>query len=404
MNVKTVFFACLVVISMGLGAVEAPVDGCHFIVGTTYSYVHGTDSSADFLIYKVDAAGNKLWRKNLGGEDSDYLWSTSYTPTADGGVVVAGKGNSYTHGVDDVLVYRLDATGAKLWRKNYGGIGFDEPNAVLQTDDGGFLVVGFSDSYTVGDRDFLLVKVDAAGAKQWRRTFGGGDDDYAFSVCHTQDGGYVVAGYTHSYIHLPSPTVPDSGRGIAPPDFLVYRLDATGAKLWRKNLGGNLTDEAYGVIDAPDGGFIVLGQTYSYTHGYQDFLVYRLDAAGNKQWRRNYGGANYDSGRSVARTLDGGFILAGRSSTYTNGCYDFLLYKVAADGAKLWRKNLGGDDTDEAFTAYATLDEGYFVMGTTYSYHHGSDDSDLLAYKLDAAGNKLWRKNYGGEHDEYGWD
>jgi len=401
---KAIYAVLLLGVAVALGAVDAPADGTHFIVGTTYSYVHGTDSSADFLIYKVDAAGNKLWRKNLGGDNSDYLWSTSYTPTADGGIVVAGLGNSYTHGVDDVLVYRLDAAGTKLWRKNYGGTGFEGANRVIQTVDGGFLVVGYSDSYTVGDRDFLLVKVDATGAKQWRRTYGGADNDYGYAVCHTPGGGYLVAGYTYSYLHEPDARTGGNVKGTSYADFLVYRLDAAGAKLWRKNYGGFDSEYGHAVAGTPDGHFLVAGDGYSYSHGSRDFLLYKIDAAGNKLWRKNYGGVDYDRHFGLAVGEEGDTLLAGYGNSYSNGQHDFLIYRVDAAGNKLWRKNYGGEDSEHAYVVYPTLDGGYFVFGDTYSYHHGVDDGDLLAYKLDASGNKQWRKNYGGEHDEYGWD
>jgi hypothetical protein len=396
----------MIVFTMGfwLGAVSAPSDGNHFVVGYTYSYVHGTDSSADFLVYKVDAAGNKLWRKNLGGENGDYIWSTSYTPTEDGGIVVAGQSDSYTHGADDVLVYRLSAGGAKLWRKNYGGSGFDCPNSVIQTADGGFLIVGFSDSYTIGDRDFLLYKITDSGGKQWRRTFGGGGGDYGYSAYQTSDGGYLVAGYTYSYGVTPGEASPAGGKDTSYSDFLVYRLSPSGAKLWRKNYGGADSDYGRAVTRLNDGHYIVAGDGYSYTHGSRDWLVYKLDGAGGKLWRKNYGGIEYERCFAVSPTADGGAILAGYGDSYTNGYHDFLIYKLDAAGAKQWRKNLGGGESDRAYVIYSTLDGGYFVLGETNSYHHGSDDSDLLIYKLNAAGAKLWRKNYGGIFNESGWD
>jgi hypothetical protein len=184
---------------------------------------------------------------------------------ADEGFIVAGWTNSYTYGANDFLVYKLDSNGNKQWEKNYGGINDDYGYSITQTSDGGYIVAGYSDTFTNGGSDFLVYKLDSNGTKQWR----------AYSICQTSDGGYIVAGCG----------IPDNTYGGY--DFLVYKLDSNGNKQWRKNYGGINDDYGYSITQTSDGGYIIAGYSDSFTNGGYDFLVYKLDSNGNKQWRKN---------------------------------------------------------------------------------------------------------------------
>jgi len=376
-----VFLPCLF-------AQQQTADGGYIIGGTTYSYTHGSMDS-DFLIYKLDAAGNKLWRKNFGGTDYEYFGQV--IQTADGGYAVIGYTYSYTHGLSDFLVYRLDASGAKLWRKNLGGYGYDDGKRIVQTADGGFAVTGDTLSYKVGGYDLLIYRLDAGGNKLWRKNFGGLDDEFGGFVDTTSDGGFLLAGYSYTYTHGES-------------DFLIYRLDAAGNKLWRKNYGGSGYDSSTVVRRAADGGALLAGYSNSYSD-MNDFLVYRLDGAGNKLWRKNFGGEDTDHCYDVRQTADGGYLLCGDTRSYHHDTsdYDFLVYRLDAAGNKLWRRNYGGEDGDYGFQAFSTTDGGYLIFGDSDTYIHGTPgcDADLLIYRVDAAGLKLWRKNYGGDKNDY---
>ena len=383
----------LCVLGLTIGAHQQTADGGYIIAGSTMSYTHGS-GDVDFLVYRLDAAGNKLWRKNLGGEGYDE--ACMVIQAADGGFLVLGHSDSYTNGCRDFLAYKLDAAGNKLWRKNYGGEWTDHGYSVQQTADGGYILAGDSESYANGGWDFLLYRVDGSGAKLWRKNFGGSQSDTAIAAQQTTDGGFIVAGLTNSY----GPTL-----GMWH-DFLVYRLDAAGNKLWRKNYGGTYCDHAFSVQQTTDGGFIVAGDSENYTHGHCDLLVYKLDAAGTKQWRKNYGGGGEEFWGFIRQTADGGYVLAGYTESYVHDAMDprdLIVYKLDAAGDKDWRRNFGGSAADGDFTFVCpTADGGYFLFGESWSYHAGiGDNTDFLCYKLDAAGNKLWRKNFGGSGDEY---
>jgi len=358
-------------------------DGGYILGGTSQSYIHG-GSLDDFLAYRVDANGDKLWRKNYGGDLSERCYA--FQQTIDGGFLFAGFGNSGGNGFHDFLVYKVDATGAKQWRKYYGGGNYDYCYAARQTADGGYVLAGTTYSYSHGGTDILIYKLDAAGNKVWRKNYGGSGIDDGRSVQQTADGGYVVAGHGDSYT---------TGNY----DVLVYRLDAAGNKVWRKNFGGCGYDYCYTVRQTADGGFITVGYSDSFSPGNTDFLVTKLGADGVVQWQKTYGGSGWEEGYGLCVCSGGGYAMVGSTTSYSHGMEDVLVYRVDASGAKQWRKNLGGFQNDLGFVVQQTTDGGFIVLGTTYSYTSGS--ADFLAYKLDAAGAKAWRKHYGGSSSDY---
>lgn len=374
---------------------------CYYLVaGDSESYTHGSE---DFLVYKLDVTGKKVWRKNYGGGEYDSAYSI--TLAGDGGYVVAGHSYSYVHGQlgeedadQDFLVYKLDKTGKKLWRKNLGGIYGDAAHSISAASDGGFLVAGETKSYVHGtpdhDRDLLLYKLNGNGVKLWRKNFGGLKDDYAESVLGIPGGGGVLVGVTSSFTQ----GVDDDQ------DVLVYKLNALGGKVWRRNLGELYNDYPKEVEATTAGEYVIVGGTRLSEYGDLDFMVYKIDASGTPVWRRTFGGGSDDFAESVDMTTDGGFIVGGRTYSYGNGQQDMLFYKLDANGQKRWRKSYGGDRTEACFSVVQTSDGGYLAVGYTYTYVHGTlgSDTDILVYKLDANGNKLWRKNLGGTEYEYG--
>jgi hypothetical protein len=317
----------------------------------------------------------------------------------------------------DFTLVRLDEHGNLQWQKNYGGTmqehpfslyGFPSTN-LIPTSDGGHLLFGQTLSYVHGtlgrDYDILLYKLDAGGKKLWRKNLGGMYWDFPKTVFQTADGGYLVAGQTMSFVH---------GTPNSDFDFLLYKLDAAGNKQWRKNFGG-VGHEFLSTVEAtPDGGYVLVGATASFTNGGFDFLVYKIDGAGKKQWRKNYGGVGiepllfpYQDVR-LAQTSEGGYALAGSTSSYyhgTSGDTDFLVYKLDGAGKKQWRRNFGGIYNEGSIATVEfqqTADGGYALAGSTASFVHGTSpgDIDFLVYKLDASGKKQWRKNYGGLQPE----
>ena len=167
---------------------------------------------------------------------------------------------------------------------------------------------------------------------------------------------------------------------------------------WENTFGGSSFDRAYSIQQTTDGGFILAGQTSSFSAGGYDYYVIRLDALGMVQWQKNFGGSSAEIARSVSQTSDGGYIVAGRSSSFQEGFSDFYIIKLDADGNKSWEQVFGGDSWEDPYSIQQTTDGGYIVAGHTASY--GAGNYDAYVMKLDSSGNETWSETYGGTEDD----
>jgi hypothetical protein len=324
--------------------------------------------------------------KTYGG--TSYDSASSVQQTSDGGYIVAGMTTSFGAGNWDIFLIKTDANGNILWAKTYGGTYSEYASSVQQTSDGGYIVAGMTTSFGAGGRDILLIKTDANGDVQWAKTYGGTNDDFAYSVQQTSDGGYIVAGTTNSF-----------GAGVG--DFFLIKTDASGDIIWAKTYGGTNTDLAYSVQQTSDGGYIVTGLTRSFGAGWNDVFLIKTDENGDIQWAKTYGGTSSDAAYSVQQTSDGGYIVAGFTYSFGAGVGDFFLIKTDASGDIIWAKTYGGTNTDLAYSVQQTSDGGYIVAGFTLSF--GAGGRDILLIKTDANGNIIWAKTYGGTNWDEGY-
>ena len=218
-----------------------------------------------------------------------------------------------------LLVLSLAGACFAGWERTYGGSSGDTGYCVRQTSDGGYIIVGYTQSFGVGEKDVYLIKIDSLGNTTWTRTYGGIYDDYCFSVAQTFDGGYIIAGWTKSF-------------GIGIPDFAnVYllRLHSEGDTIWTRTYGGSLHDFANSVAQTSDSGFVVAGGTISF--GWQSLYVIRLNSDGDTIWTRSY--AEESKGNSIACLFDDEFIVTG----FLYGSrYDVFIRRFNLDGDTLW--------------------------------------------------------------------
>src|SRR5690606_341982 len=173
-----------------------------------------TTNDADYWIFKTDVENNLLWSKTYGGSNDDR--ATKIISTTDGGFAVLGYSRSTdgdvsnNNGFYDYWLLKLDASGNLQWEKCYGYPGQDQGHSLLQTADGGYLLAGFIDydarahhpgnSNTVrhGVGEFWAIKIDAAGNEQWNQYYGGTNNDRAYAVVQTSDGGFLMVGNSES--------------------------------------------------------------------------------------------------------------------------------------------------------------------------------------------------------------
>jgi len=311
------------------------------------------------------------------------------------------------------------------WVKNFGGSGEETAQAIIATTDGGYAILGFSismDGDIVGKtttvNDYWLLKLDAAGNLEWNKTYGGSKDDRGQSLAQTNDGGYILTGYAMS----------DDGDGSNNEGFhdnWILKLDASGQIEWEKSFGFSGHDHSYDIIQTQDGGFFFIGflditaaradgydekGQFLTRHGVGEFWGTKIDAQGNVQWRKYFGGTNNDRAHAVVQSDDGGFVLAGFSESDdfdisdTRGSYDFWVVKIASTGDLVWERSLGGSGIEISYDIAKTTDNGYVITGNTFSndfdVSKNNGESDVWLIKLDDYGNLIWEKTFGGtEYD-----
>ena len=287
-------------------SIQETNDGGYIVAGYTDSF----DGEGDFLIIKLFSNGNIEWVKTLGGNSVEEAYSIQ--ETNDGGYIIAGYTNSFGAGLEDFLIVKLSSNGTLEWAKTFGGIYQDYALSIQQTNDGGYIVAGYTNSFTAGEGDFLVIKLSSTGEMEWAKIFGGQDEDGAFFVQQTNDGGYIVAGATFSF-------------SVNWVDFLIIKLSPTASIEWAKTFSVGSYNYALSIQQTDDGGYIVTGVRYANSG---DFLVIKLSSTGNIEWKKIFDGGSNDIARSVEQTNDGGYIIAGRTNSFGAGNYDFLIVKT----------------------------------------------------------------------------
>jgi stress response protein SCP2 len=179
------------------------------------------------------------------------------------------------------------------------------------------------------------------------------------------------------------------------------KLDENGVVEWQKAYGGTGRDYTSPVQQTLDGGYIVVGWTYSFGNGGVDLWLFKLDENGDIVWQKTYGGTGNEYGWFVQQTSDGGYIVVGETTSSGAGNADAWVIKLDANGNVTWQKTYGGTGDDYAYAIQQTLDLGYIVAAETNSFGAGS--SDVWVFKLDANGNVTWQKTYGGTGSEFPW-
>ena len=264
----------------------------------------------------------------------------------------------------------------------------DWANCVEPTIDGGFIISGVIWGMGGMRSAIYLVKTDAHGGKLWCKTFGQGDVNRGNSVQQTLDLGYIVAGTTWP-------------KGQKYSDMILVKTDSTGNEMWGRIYGGKWRDEGHSVRQTTDGGYIVAGLTDSSGNGNNDVCLLKTDASGNELWRKTYGGPGRDEGRSVRQTTNGGYIVAGLTSSFGNTNEQTYLLKTDPQGNLLWSKTFGGEGRDAGSSVCQTLDGGYIVAGSTWPL--GGTYSDVCLLKTDPDGNEIWDKTFGGRYGDHGF-
>ena len=248
------------------------------------------------------------------------------------------------------------------------------------------IVLGLT-SWLVARPSQTMANPESPPEVQWTKTFGGSGLDEGWSVQQTADGGYIIAGRTNSF-------------GAGSYDVYLIKTDSSGNISWSRTFGGTQDDESRSVQQTTDGGYIIVGGTYSFGAGSWDVYLIKTDASGNMTWSKTFGGAGYDIGSSVQQTADGGYIIGGYTTSFGAGSYDVYLIKTDASGNMIWSKTFGGTGDDEGWSVQQASDGGYIIGGATNSY--GAGGYDVYLIKTNTSGNMTWSRTFGGMGTSWG--
>lgn len=372
---------------------------------------------------QIPADANPEFNIVYGNSKSEQVFSAARS--SDGAYVLAGsiKSVNGNQGNSDAWVLKLDSRGKIIWQKTFGGSASDGANSVAATKDGGFVIAGYTysnDGDIVGNHgnsDAWIIKLDKNGTKEWQSTLGGSASDDALSIAEIFDGGYIMAGQTQS-------ANGDVSNNHGATDAWVVKLDKNGNKLWQKTFGGTNSEGANSIIESSEGDYMMAGWTNSndgdvtgyhagwgMSAGNIDGWVVRISKDGNLLWNKAFGGSNNDIFNSIIQGLDKNFTIAGYTrSNYSgdvganHGGEDAWVINIEKEGKIVWRKNLGGTDSDMSYSITSTQDGGYMLAGFTASNdgdvsgNHGGEDAWVV--NLDHGGNKQWQRTLGGSGND----
>jgi hypothetical protein len=326
---------------------------------------------SNFLIFAQSP--DTLWTKTYGGVESDV--GKSISQTKDGGYIITGFTESFGSGQSDVWLIKTDSLGNSEWTKTFGTTENDGGNSVIQTQDSGYLIGG----YTAGgyEGNGWLIKTNRYGDTLWTRTFTAFPGCRLFSVKETIDSFYIATGYI-------------SGVGAGFEDVYLIKTNSKGELIWTKTFGSSNTDFGNCVEIIEDGGYIITGTTSSSINS--KLWLIRTNESGDTLWTKKYGGNESARGNCVQRTSDNGFIIVGNT---TIGFRDDLwLLRTDENGDTLWTRtfNFLGNESLKGLSVSQTEDGGYIIVGEAYSYVYGHNY--FMVVKTDKDGNKIWYKNF----------
>ncbi len=378
-------------------------------------------------------SGEVEWIRNYGGSGSEE--ARSVVATSDGGFAVFGSTNSMdgelagkSSAVNDYWLLKFDAGGNLQWHQTYGGSKDDRGQALVQTSDGGYAVVGYAmsddgdGSQNQGFHDQWVLKLTSSGEIEWEKSFGFAGHDHAYDLVQTDDGGYFFSGFL-DVVASGGAGNTEKGNFLANHgvgEFWGTKIDAQGNLEWRKFFGGTNNDRAYGLVTSSDGGYIMTGfsesddSDISNTKGSYDYWVVKVDSGGTLVWQRSFGGSGIDVSYDIEKTSDNAYVVVGHSFSTdqdigsNHGESDIWLIKISESGELIWENSFGGAAFENANSVKQTEDGGYLIAGNSRSNDQDLEENlgenDIWVIKTDAQGALKWQKSLGGTGIDFGFD
>jgi hypothetical protein len=297
---------------LGLNAHQTN-DGGMMVIGQTYSFGAG---NADAFVTRLDTAEQILWSKTYGGIYNDEF--VDIIPVGGNGFVFMGTSSSFgdSNTNFDIYLIRIDAMGDTIWTKTIAASGYDAPLDIQQTTDDGYIITGYTNSFSSGQDEIFLIKTDSNASIEWTKLYSGAGGDVGSSVVQTPDHGYMVVGKTHSF---------GSGEG----HLFILKTDVNGDLVWAKKFIDPYLVWGYHLIRTQNDEYAITGQGQILGTGGTHAFLLKINAAGSIIWSHLYGGNELDHARAVVEMEDGGFMLGGVSNDVGAGGWDY--YAIRTD-------------------------------------------------------------------------
>lgn len=369
--------------------------------------------------------------KVYGGSKNDR--AQSITKTTDGGYAVLGYSQSSDGDITDkdnesfdYWVLKFNIEHELQWSKTYGGTEDDRGNAIIQTQDGGFAISGYSSSSDLdvsenaGAQDYWIAKLDTNGNLSWQKSYGYLGADIGNTLLQTNDGGYFITGVLDVTASGGEGNTRHASQRHAGGDYWAIKLNGSGNREWSKYYGGSFTDVPYDAIQTEDNGYIIVGSSDSddvdieNNIGAYDFWVIKISETGTIIWEESYGGTEIDEARSIVESGDGNYLITGdtRSSdvqvSNNKGAADLWLIKITPSGNLVWEKTFGGSSFDVARSIQKSNNNNFIISGSSRSAdgdltnNQGQNDAWIL--QVDSSGNLLSQKTVGGSQIDFCYD
>ena len=390
-----------------------------------------TESNLAFHPRSNPSEGTLELVQTFGGSKNDV--AKSVISTVDGGFAVLG----YTQSLDgditdkatenyDFWMLKFDSEAQLEWNKPYGGSGDDRGSSLIETSDGGYALLGYSDSsdgdvsFNNGNRDFWLVKINASGVLSWQKSFGYEGMDEGVSIIETSDNHLMLSGVLDVTASGGEGNQGRFSTKHAGGDYWSIKITQTGDVVWSRFYGGSFTDSPTGISETLIGGFISVGGSdsndvdISNNKGSYDFWVVKSDRNGDIVWEKSFGGSEIDEARGIVSSGDGNHVIVGdtrsieQDVSLNNGAADLWLIKISGDGDILWNSSIGGSNFDVGRSIDLTFDGGFIIAGSSRSSNgdvlQNQGQNDAWIVKINTFGELLWETTVGGSEIDFAYD
>ncbi len=368
----------------------------------------------------------------LGGTKNES--AQAITKTSDGGYAILGYTQSLDGDVEnktnesyDYWLLKFNATNTLQWQKTFGGSDDDRGRSLLQTNDGGYALFGYSQSTdgditeNAGARDFWMSKLDGSGNISWQKSYGFSGADDGISIIQTNDNGYLLTGVIDvSASGGQGNSKTTLAKRHAGGDYWVIKLNAAGNKQWSRYFGGTFTDTPYDAIQTEDNGYIIVGSSDSNdvdiknNKGSYDFWIIKISETGTLIWEKSFGGSEVDEAQAITKSSDGNYVIIGdtRSSdldvSKNKGAADLWMIKISPSGTLIWEKTFGGSSFDSGCSISNTQDDGFIISGSSRSSDgdltNNQGQNDVWVLKTNNQGDLQWQKTIGGSNIDFAFD